>query len=318
MAAYNRRLMLFNRFSSQLQLLKDKDLISVDLKYEKAYICPLCLNQFSIADLDCATSNNCLTEEDAPPYSLGGSRIALTCKKCNSECGHKIDFHLKELIETEENAKFVKGSIQAGFIDFNGIPITVQITSDGDGILQAIHAKSSNNPSVLNEFIRTIKTDELIDFIPRKGRVDIKKVNYALLKTNYIITFSKFGYIFLLDKAYDKIREQILNPEKEIIKFNLAIYNAHLKDHIGTNYVLDKGIKSIFNIFNLKTKLTSKVFGAFLPIPIIPIDVFVSEMEKRTVNHLAGFNKSEYDPDADLFSDINEIMKIRNWAYNKT
>jgi hypothetical protein len=317
MATNNRKQILFDKLSSQLRLLKDNGLISVDLKYDKTYICPICLNQFSEADLDCTTSKNCLTEEDAPPDSLGGSRIALTCKKCNSECGHKIDFHLKELIEKEENSKFVKGSIQTGTIDFNGNPITVQMTSDGGGKLQALHDEKRNNPSVSKEFIKSIKSGKLIDFRPKKSRVDGKKVNYALLKTNYIITFSKFGYIFLLDSAYDKIREQILNPNKEIIKYNLAIHNTHLKDHIGTNYVLDKGVKSILNIFNLKTKLTEKAFGAFLPIPIITIDRFVSEMEKRIVNHVAVFNKSEYDPKVDLFNDLNEIKKIRNWTNNE-
>lgn len=314
MATNIRKQILFEKFSSQLQLLKDNDLICIDLKYNKTYICPICLNQFSEADLDSSKSKNCLTEEDAPPDCLGGSRIALTCKKCNSECGYKIDFHLRELIEKEENSKFVRGSIQTGIIDFNGNPITVQMTSKGDGKLQVLHDKKRNNPSVFKEFIKSFKTGNLMIFNPKKSRLNSKKVNYALLKTNYIITFSKFGYIFLLDKAYDSIREQILHPEKEIIKYNLTIHNSHLKDYVGTHYVLDKGIKGIFNIFNLKTKLTEKAYGAFLPIPIIPIEKFVSEMEKKIVKQIAVFNKSEYDTNVDLFYDLNEIKKIRNWT----
>ncbi|MDD4438113.1 MAG: HNH endonuclease [Tissierellia bacterium] len=34
--------------------------------------------------------------EDAPPKSLGGKANTLTCKTCNSKCGHEIDFHLTE------------------------------------------------------------------------------------------------------------------------------------------------------------------------------------------------------------------------------
>ncbi|WP_315263943.1 hypothetical protein [Tannerella forsythia] len=314
MAKNNRKQALFNKFSNQLRLLKDNGLISFELKYSKTYICPLCLNQFSETDLDCSKSENCLTEEDAPPASLGGSRIALTCKKCNSECGHKIDFHLNEFIQEEEKSEFVPGSIQKGTIFFNGCPITTQRISLGNGEFKLAHSEKQNNPKIFQKYIKSFKANKPIKFEPTRNRVNINKVNYALLKTNYIITFSKFGYIFLLDNRYDKIREQILNPDKEIIKYNLvATHNTYLKDHIGTHYVLDMEIRSILNIFNLETKLTKKAFGVFLPIPAITIDQFVSEMEKRNC-----INKSKYDPSINLFDNLNEIKKIREWTNGET
>ncbi len=313
----NRKKILFDKFSSQLSLLKENGLIDVDLKFDKTYICPLCLNQFSDIDLISNESKNYLTEEDAPPASLGGSRIALTCKKCNSECGHKIDYQLKELIEHEENSKFIRGTIQRGTIDYDGKPITIELTSEGKGVLKAVHDEKRNNPSIFMKFINSVKKGGVITFKPKKNRLNSQKINYAFLKTNYIITFSKFGYIFLFDSAYDKIREQILNPDKEIIKYNLTIHNHHLKEHIGTYYVLDKGIKSIFNIFNLKSSLTEKSYGAFFPIPMISIENFVTEMDKRIVNKVAVFNKSIYDNSIDLFSEIKEIKKIINWIKNE-
>lgn len=316
MATNNRKQILFDKFSNQLKLLKEIGIIDIDLKYDKTYICPLCLNQFSEDDLNSDNSKNYLTEEDAPPASLGGSRIALTCKKCNSECGHNIDYQLKELIEHEENSKFVKGTIQRGTVDFKGKPITVEMTSDGNGQLKALHNEKRNNPSIFMNFIKSVKKDVILTFKPKKTRLDGKKVNYAFYKTNYIITFSKFGYIFLLDEAYNNLREQILNPKKELITYNMAIHNPHLKDHIGTHYILDNEIKGIFNIFNLKTKLTEKPYGSFLPIPRISMDEFVAEMEKKINNNVAVFNKSIYDEDADLFADVEEINKIVNWINN--
>lgn len=312
----NRKQILFDKFSTQLRILKENGFIDIELKFDKTYICPLCLKQFSEDDLISNDSKNYLTEEDAPPASLGGSRIALTCKKCNSECGHNIDYQLKELIEHEENSKFVKGTIQRGVVVFEGKSITVEMTSDGDGVLRALHNEKLNNPSIFPKFIKSVKKGGMLTFKPQKNRLDGRKINYAFHKTNYIITFSKFGYIFLLNNAYDKFREQLLNPQKEIIKYNLAIHNSHLKGHLGTHYVLDQGIKAIFNIFELKTKLTQKPYGAFLPIPIISIESFVKAMETKIVNKVAVFNKSIYDENADLFNDINEIRKIKNWTEN--
>lgn len=313
----NRKQILFDKFPGQLHLLKENNLIDIDLKYEKTYICPLCLNQFSENDLVANKTKNYLTEEDAPPASLGGSRIALTCKKCNSECGHKIDYQLKELIEHEENSKFIKGTIQRGTIDYEGEQVTVEMSADGNGVLQARHDTKRNNPTLFKKFIDSIKKGNLINFKPKAHRLDNNKINYAFYKTNYIITFSKFGYIFLLNKSYDKLREQILNPEKELIKYNLAIHNPHLSKHIGTHYILDNEIKAIFNIFNMKTRLTEKAYGAFLPIPNISFEKFVEEMEKKIVKNVAVFNKSEYDDSKDLFSDIEEIKKIINWINQK-
>jgi hypothetical protein len=314
MSKTNRKEILFERFSNQLSILKENGLISVELKYDKTYICPICLGQFSKDDLKIKNGCNYLTEEDAPPASLGGKRVALTCKKCNSECGHKIDYQLKELIKHEENSKFIKGAIQSGTIDFEGKSITVELTSEGNGKLIAKHDENLNDPSIFIKFIKSVKRDVIMSFKTKKSKIDANKVNYAFLKTNYILTFGKFGYIFLLDKAYDSIREQILNPDKEIVKFNLAISNPHLKDHLGTHYIVDSGIKAIFNIFKLKTILTDKPYGAFLPIPKITIENFVMEMEKRIVDHVAVFNKTIYDDKIDLFADLKEIKKIKKWT----
>ena len=316
MAKKSKKEFLFDKFSKQLSLLKENGIIDFDLNYKQTYICPICLEQFSKDDLEADDSKNFLTEEDAPPASLGGSRIALTCKRCNSKCGHSIDYQLKELIEHEENRNFIKGTIQKGTVDFEGKPITVQMESNGKGLLQAVHDEKKNNPAYFKRYINSIQKGEILHFKPKKHRLDSKKINYGFLKTNYIITFSKFGYIFLLDNAYDRIREQILEPEKDIIEYNLTIHNAHLKDHIGTHYILDNEIKAIFNIFKLKTKLSEKTYGSFLPIPAISIEKFVESMEKNIENHIAKFNKSIYDENADLFNDNNEIKKVINWIEN--
>lgn len=64
--------MLFYRFAEHLNLLKANGFLpGITLKYDLTYICPMCLGQFAIADLE-VSSPNMLTLEHAPPESVGG------------------------------------------------------------------------------------------------------------------------------------------------------------------------------------------------------------------------------------------------------
>ncbi len=314
MVAGNRKQQLFDKFSQQLSLLKENGLLDIELAFNKTYICPICLRQFSEEALVADGTMDFLTEEDAPPASLGGTRIALTCKRCNSECGHKIDFQLKELLEYDENRRFVPGKAQFGTIDFQGKPVTVQIVSEGGGQLKAIHKLKTNNPQTLKAFIASVKSGSTLVFNHKRHRLDSRKINYAILKTNYIITFSKFGYIFLLDPAYDIIRRQILHPEEKFISHDLSVYNNDLRPYVGTHYVLTPKLKGIFNIFSLATKFSQRTYGAFLPVPTIPLPTFVQEARKRTQGQSLLFDKSNYDASVDLFTDVASMRKIKTWA----
>lgn len=255
---------LFDKFSKQLHLLKENGLLDIKLKYSETYICPLCLKQFQKADLISDNSKNFLTEEDAPPEKLGGSRIALTCKKCNSKAGHQIDNHLINRIKEIDDSNFYKGSKQFRSLEYNGKKVTAEITSNGDGTLTVLHRTKKNNPNLLDKFIYGIKNKTIgpiLNIEPKKYKVDSDRVNLALLKTNYIINFSRFGYIFLLDSHYDSIRKQIENMN-EGYDGQIFLKDQFSKDKEGMYYVLNQGAKSTFSIFSLKTEYSETLIGA--------------------------------------------------------
>jgi hypothetical protein len=312
---------LFDKFSNQLHLLKSEGLLDIDLKFDKTYICPICVRQFEENDLISKSDKNFLTEEDAPPEKLNGNRIALTCKECNSKAGHEIDVHLINRIRQIDSSRFYKGSKQEGFIEYDGKKVTAEITSNGNGTLEILHKTKNNNPSLLDKFIYGIKNKDvgpLLNLKPKRQKDDSERVNLALLKTNYILTFSKFGYIFLLDKYYDQIREQIRDMNKGY-DGQIFLKDQFPKDKIGTYYVLNQNAKSIFNIFSLKTDYSDTLIGAILPLPgKTPEELHNSLVsnghnigEKGKIGVI--LNTSNYDPNADIFSDINEIMKIIKW-----
>ena len=85
------KLLYYNSCVKNLSILRDADLASLHLDY----VCPLCMKSFpsEVAKTE-------LTEEDVPQKSLGGHRITLTCKQCNSKCGSIIDIHLMETMTT--------------------------------------------------------------------------------------------------------------------------------------------------------------------------------------------------------------------------
>jgi hypothetical protein len=148
-----RRKQLFNKFSNQLLLLKQHGIIDTHFSSARPDLCPICLMEFTDTDLQ-NNSSNFLTLEDAPPHSLGGGKIALTCKRCNSGCGHNIDNHLTEIIRAIDASYFYKGSQRFGTITHEGEKLTVELTSQGDGTLKEYHRIKHNNPTLLdNEFI---------------------------------------------------------------------------------------------------------------------------------------------------------------------
>ena len=312
---------LFDKFSNQLHLLKENGLINIDLKFDKTYICPICLDQFQEKDI-ISSSTNFLTEEDAPPAKLGGKRIVLTCKDCNSTAGHQIDNHLVNRIRENDENSFYKGTKQYRNIEFEGQNITAEITSNGDGTLRVFHKSKNNNPSLLDKFVYGIKNKTvgpLLNLEPKDYQVNSERVNLALLKTSYIITFSKFGYIFLLDDFFNPIRSQIRDMN--------AGYESHIflskqleTNNSGSYYVMNTGAKSIFNVFTLSTEYSQTVISSFIPMPnLTPEQIFenltktgysVNEPGKVGVN----LDVRNYDPNANLFNDITEIKKIINWV----
>src|SRR5438067_18682 len=66
------------------------------------YFCPICLHGFPIE----AASDGRLTEEHAPPESLRGRSICLTCKPCNDQAGSSLD---SQMIRAENPVAVLRG-----------------------------------------------------------------------------------------------------------------------------------------------------------------------------------------------------------------
>lgn len=59
--------------------------------YPRSSVCPWCLTGFLPAALDLGS----LTRDHAPPRSLGGAPLVLTCRKCNNSAGSRLNAHMR-------------------------------------------------------------------------------------------------------------------------------------------------------------------------------------------------------------------------------
>lgn len=278
-----KREFLFDKYAGNLNFLNENGKIEMDLALTAGdYICPICFNKFTKADLQ-QNSKNPLTLEDAPPKSLGGSQIVLTCESCNNNLGKDIDWHLTERLKELDFKHKITGAEQKGKFTLNGLTINGKIEVHENKVTKAVLSKKNNNPILLEKYINLIKSKKNSKpFWKRQStRVDPKKLQIALLKNAYLLLFEKFGYSFLFDKEYDRIREQLLKPEMDVYPLNCWFHGPFPKERIGVPFITEKNMESIFTLFELKTKLSNRLFGVVLPLSSSKIEKTITELNSR-------------------------------------
>ncbi len=260
---------IFELYSQNLKWIKEKTNAKFKTEFEYGVLCPLCLEVFLESDLLISDKNH-LTLEHNPPKSLGGKDNILTCKECNNKSGHKTDVELLTYILEQEFKNFSPNSKhRTELISNEGAKVTADLSFDDKGKMTVNLQDKYSNPKDFKKFIDS----EEKGFFPIEGEIGkfaTKKLNFnmnlpdkgnmrlasiALLKIGYLMGFEKFGHIFLFNQNLDQIREQILNPEKEIIIDPFWINFEFPEMFVGVN-IINKPteLNCFLNTFVLKTK----------------------------------------------------------------
>lgn len=307
---------LFEKYANNLSLLKENGFIDIDVPIDSSiYICPICLDHFTKDDLD-QNVKNPLSLEDAPPKSLGGSQIILTCERCNNGLGSDIDWHLTERLKELEFKDKIPGSEQLGTFHIDDLITNGKIVVDNDGTTKAVHPKKMNNPEKLDKFIGIIRTRKKHPLFRHKpSRIDPKKIQIALIKNAYLLMFEKFGYAIILNDEYNRVREQLLKPEKDIYPLNCWFQGPFPEDKIGVPFIKEKNLESIFALFKLKTKLAERIFGVILPLADTKIEDVITALKERFKE------EKQFTVDMEVYSDdylgeIKSIEMLNNWMKN--
>ena len=263
--------------------------------------CPICISAFIKSDV----SEGKVTLEHAPPESLHGSAICLTCSQCNNNTSH-VDHHASQAKRAFDDWSAGKGTRVE--IDFLGFKTSSRyIPSD------------SNSP--LPTRVRQLRDGSIkLDTLPPKEMLDINKgirfrmpssphyESVSMIKSAYLMVFSlmgKGGYKFAESVALKPVREQIINPRKQILKGGFVVR--------GTV----PGTKET------KNQMVFLCHAARPPLWIIPmwdekivllpcggpepIDKFVAPEDEIKIenNHLTGWTTCRFDDSAGITGSVD-------------
>ena len=180
--------------------------------------CPICLGQF--AEDEVRTGQG-VTLEHAPPRTLGGREVCLTCEPCNSRASATSDQAVKRskrspevVIETsgiKRNARFWPDGIPPSRMPyrFGGGPAAKEAQRElsKETIVAVTAPMQFDRPTTIKEVSMSLK-------IPNERHVELSYVRSA-----YLLVFSllgESGYVYARSEAVGRIRAQILNPDDEV------------------------------------------------------------------------------------------------------
>ena len=310
-----RRRNIFNKFSNQLHKMVEMKLLSIELKFEKTYICPICTNQFSELNLDLEIPNH-LTLEDAPPKSLGGKARTLTCHDCNNEFGRYVDFHLTEQLNELDIRSFQANTGAKAKFLHNGIQVQGTIEVDEKGIIKIRHLEKVNNPKELKKYVEQTTIDDIVDIEFPASRVDIRKFELALLKTAYIMAFEHYGYPLVLSEPFDIVRRQLQNLEDDIYPSGFWTRQSEFtEDKHGVHLITSEGFGGFEAIFVLKSQSSKSGYGVYLPLTKSSIPKVVDKLKTLGTGDVLSFESymhNDYFEDEKNIKMCSEFMKSDN------
>ena len=302
---------IFQEYAENLKLLTDNGLIERKASKELIYLCPTCLREFTTPD----DTGNLLTLEHVPPDALGGKANILACAKCNNEAGTKIDAHLIERLRQLDKAELKPGTaikiqVKIGAELFRGTIIV-----DENGLLQMEHSKENNHPDKLSEAMKNLKAGTKLDADFINKRVLPENLEYALLRIGYLMVFQKCGYSLILDKCFDDVRNQILNPEKRIYPEGFWLTPPYPKEMSGVYFITTAGMEALLTIFSVNTGQTERLFGVILPLPIRPVGEVITLLSNKVENE-GEFELSLYPKEQankDYLDTLDNIKAMSDW-----
>lgn len=222
------RIRLFEKYSTNLEL--------VDRRFEGKYVCPICLSVFKHESV--FGPEPLLTVEHCIPNRLGRRLPVLTCSKCNSTAGHKTDDELHKRVRFEDAWKPTDGKKIHAFMEFEGEQVAVDFrrtAKDGRPKIEAvIKSKGSSDASIdrLKQKIEE-KIQENVDFefklkFNTKVVPNLLRSHIALLKSAYLLMFRHFGYGYIYTSHLDLVRQQILNPEQDLVPLKAIVFDLDI------------------------------------------------------------------------------------------
>jgi hypothetical protein len=182
------------------------------------YYCPICSLGYPESS---AITGDDLTLEHIPPESIRGKPILLTCRNCNSVAGHTIDVSIasKRKFEKFKNIVFgqEKGIIPFVTLSLGELHVATSIHKEDSFDIRPI--EKANSPSIIDRYKKHLMnhSNDLQFKVSISHKYDSRLFKLSHLKSAFLIVFSWLGYRYAFDSRLDVVRQQIQEPESDIL-----------------------------------------------------------------------------------------------------
>ena len=182
---------------------------------DRFYVCPICLHAFA----EPALALGLITREDVPPKSVGGRKLALTCRRCNSEGGHEVDAHARREADLYD---FTAGDLRAinASLETASGRVPIRLSAAG-GSIQMVGVPAATDPlahaGVMGDF-EAASGDGIWEDFTFKVELptySFERARASWLRSAYLAFFATLGYRFIFRPELDAVRAKIRNPELE-------------------------------------------------------------------------------------------------------
>ncbi len=211
-------------------MISDLETLSENLKIFRPdlthhFVCPTCLTPLTTDEI-----GKNITQAHIIPRAAGGTVCSLLCKKCNNLFGSKQDKWFGELIKVSKKGavRLLSSDIKDGYFWIDNVRVNGTWKQAPDRSLKFYIDKMRNPPKVnqlvLTKFSRRPPSVQLQVSFPILRNKRLAEI--GSLTAGYLMWFAALGYSWVFQKHLDPIREQILNPNKELLD---GRFIAHLK-----------------------------------------------------------------------------------------
>ena len=256
----------------------------------KCYICPTCHPRRGF--LPGALAEGLLTDEHAPPKRLGGKIVALTCKECNTEAGHRYDTHA---VARERLLDFTLGTSDEAIrvqLSQSGITVNANVTATRHNV-SVVGLPQHNEPGnqeawekSLEHLADTGSSDHKFNITFTGARYNHRFALWSYLRSAYLVAFACFGYSYIYNPALHLVRQQLEVPNEDIIRI-YCVTSSELERRGNWLRVVHQPV----DLQSLLVRMGRHV--VFLPWPASSIDIYEallqrSKTKKRFLESLNG------------------------------
>lgn len=185
------------------------------------FVCPTCLAKFPLS------RSSEVSEAHIVPDSAGGSLRTYLCRDCNSAFGAKQDKWFGEYAHLRREKKdLLETRVKTRSFDIDGVRYGGTFVADRQRGFEFFIDRTRTAPDALSELERRSRMegfDGAKISIPIPLMANESLLTVGFLTAAYLLWFHEFGYSWALQDHLAIVREQIRNPEKQVVPDKYAV-----------------------------------------------------------------------------------------------